>query len=296
MRFKLVSRAAIGLAAIALAGAAQAQASAPAHPALWKIASNGTTIYLFGTIHLLPKGEAWHTPLIDNALAASDELVLEVPNIDDPNAAAQSMLKLGMSDGLPPLAERVPADKRAALAAMVAEAGLPAGALDKFETWAAGLILTGAEFKRLGLDPGSGIELSLTGPARAAGKKISGLETVDEQLGFFDHLSESAQRAFLLAVLDSPEKAKTQFQEMLTAWAKGDVAGIARSFDDETQISAELRDVLMAKRNAKWADWLKARLSRPGTLFVAVGAGHLAGKDSVEAMLAARGVTVTRVE
>ncbi|MDB5719979.1 MAG: TraB/GumN family protein, partial [Alphaproteobacteria bacterium] len=137
---------------------------------------------------------------------------------------------------------------------------------------------------------------NITGPFRAAGKPVSGLETLEEQFGFFDHLSEDSQRKFLVAVLDSPEETKKQFAEMLAAWSNGDLAGIARSFDDETQMSAELRQVLMAQRNARWADWLKARMEKPGVVFVAVGAGHLAGKDSVEAMLEARGLKVQRVQ
>jgi uncharacterized protein YbaP (TraB family) len=83
---------------------------------------------------------------------------------------------------------------------------------------------------------------------------------------------------------------------MLQAWANGDVAGVARTFDGETALSPELRKALMTDRNARWADWLKARMAKPGTVFVAVGAGHLAGKDSVEAMLAAKGVKVVRVQ
>jgi uncharacterized protein YbaP (TraB family) len=295
MRFRRFSQVATGFFALFLVAPAPAQAPA-ARPAMWKIVGKGTTIYLFGTMHLLPKGEAWRTPAIDSALASAAEIVLEVPNIDEPNAAAQTIVKLGMAEGLPPLVERVPPEKRAALAAMIAESGVPAAALDRFRTWAAGLILSGVVFRRLGLDPSSGVELSITGPAKAAGKKVEGLETIDEQLGFFNHLSEPAQRAFLAGVLDSPDETRKQFNAMLAAWSKGDVDGIARTFDDETTLSPELRDVLMAKRNAKWADWLKNRLGQPGTLFVAVGAGHLAGKDSVEDMLAARGVTVTRVE
>jgi uncharacterized protein YbaP (TraB family) len=83
---------------------------------------------------------------------------------------------------------------------------------------------------------------------------------------------------------------------MLTAWETGDVDGIARSFDDETQMSAELREALMKQRNARWSEWLKARLDKPGTVFVAVGAGHLAGSDSVIRLLAARGLKVTRLQ
>jgi uncharacterized protein len=83
---------------------------------------------------------------------------------------------------------------------------------------------------------------------------------------------------------------------MLDAWSRGDLKGIARTFDDETQMSPELKDALMRRRNARWAEWLARRLDRPGTVFVAVGAGHLAGADSVQKMLEARGIKAKRVQ
>ena len=286
------------LAALGLLWGGPAAAEAPARikPAMWKVADADTTIYLFGTFHLLPKGLAWRTPAMDKALASSDALVMEIGDIDDQAKIAGTLMNLGMSPNLPPLVERVPAAKKAELKALIAESGAPEAFLDKMETWAAGLILTGVTFQRLGLDPNAGVERSLIAPWRATGKPLEGLETAEQQFGFFDTLSEDAQRKFLVALLDSPDKAKAEFAAMLKAWETGDVAGIARTFDDETQMSSELRAALMAKRNARWAEWLKARMAKPGTVFVAVGAGHLAGPDSVLAMLTAKGLKVTRLQ
>ena len=96
-------------------------------------------------------------------------------------------------------------------------------------------------------------------------------------------------------VEDSAET-RAQFRAMLDAWSSGDLEGIARTFDDETQMSPELKDALMRRRNARWADWLERRLDRPGTVFFAVGAGHLAGEDSVQAMLKTKGLKAKRVQ
>ena len=281
--------------------AACASAAGPAkpdgaHPALWKLADSDTQIWLFGTIHLLPEGQGWRTPALDSALAGSDELVLEVANVDDMMASAQALQKLGVSPGLAPIAERVPEGKRAALRAMIAESGYPEAAYDRLETWAAALPLLSVSFKRLGLDPQLGVERQIGAPFRAAGKKVSGLETIEQQFSFFDTLSEDAQRALLLAVVEDSADTRAQFKAMLDAWSSGDLEGIARTFDDETQMSPELKEALMRRRNAAWADWLAKRLDRPGTVFVAVGAGHLAGADSVQAMLKAKGLEAKRVQ
>ncbi|HEY1605907.1 MAG TPA: TraB/GumN family protein [Allosphingosinicella sp.] len=299
MRGKSFSRLTAAFVGFALLGAAPAPHAAPAahgRPAIWKLHDKDTTIYLFGTFHLLPQGENWRTPAFDKALASSDELVMEIPNIDDANALAQSMLKLAVQPGLPPIAERVPPEKRAALKAMIAESGIPELVLDRMKTWAAALLLDAVIFKRLHLDPNAGVEETLIGPWRKSGKPLEGLETAEQQFGLFDHLSDSAQRTFLVDEVDELDKVKPQFDAMIHAWVNGDVAGIARTFNDDMKDSPELRKALLADRNARWADWLKARMAKPGTVFVAVGAGHLAGKDSVEAMLAARGVKVTRVQ
>src|SRR5687767_2295067 len=94
--------------AAALAGCATVpQAAKSPGPALWKVADQDTTIYLFGTIHMLPAGHEWRTPLLDQAFASADELVIETLLGDDPAASAKQMAKLGTSSGLPPLVDRV---------------------------------------------------------------------------------------------------------------------------------------------------------------------------------------------
>lgn len=281
----------------ATACAAPAAEPKPARPAMWKVADSDTTIYLFGTIHLLPPGTQWRSSAFDKAAAGSDTLVVETV-IDDKNPAAtmNELFKLAVSDGLPPLASRVPDDKKAALQAAITKSGIPAPLLDKMETWAAAFLLLGVQFKDLGLDSGSGVESVLKKQFEAGGKPIDQLETNAEQLGFFDKLSEDSQRKFLIAVLDDSGSMKTQFAGMLQAWSKGDVKAIEKSFNDELDEAAELRDALLTRRNANWTRWVRGRLDQPGTVLVAVGAGHLAGDQSVVSMLQKEGVRVTRVQ
>lgn len=295
-RMKWLRLALAGLLPVVGGSAHSAPAAKAARPAMWKLADSDTTVYLFGTIHLLPQGQGWRTAAMDSALSGADELVLEVANVDDVTASARAMAKLGMSPGLPPIAERVPEDKRAALRAMIAESGYPEAVFDRLETWAAALPLLGVTFKRLGLDPSLGVEKQIGAPFRKAGKTVTGLETVEQQLGYFDTLSEDAQRALLLSVVEDSAETRTQFKAMLDAWASGDLKGIERNFDDETQMSPELKAALMSRRNAAWADWLAKRMEKPGTVFVAVGAGHLAGADSVQRMLKKKGLKAKRVQ
>ena len=289
--------AALSALAASACGAAPAVEAKEASPAMWKVADRDTTVYLFGTIHLLPKGTQWRSPTFDKAAASADTLVIETV-IDDGNPAAVmgELFKLAVSPNLPPVAARIPVDKHPALQAAIAKTGAPANALDQLETWAVGFLLLGAQFKDLGLDPGSGVETALKKQFTEGGKPIGQLETNAEQFGFFDRLSEEAQRKFLVDVLEDPASMKAQFGDMLDAWARGDVKAIADSFNQDLAEADELKEALIDGRNANWAKWVKGRLDQPGTVLVAVGAGHLAGDDSVVAMLEKQGVKVTRVQ
>jgi uncharacterized protein len=281
-----------------LALAILAAAPAAARPALWKIADKDTTIWLFGTIHVLPQRHAWRDPVIDRAIAGSQSLTLEAVLDEDPGQVARALMALGRSPGLPPLTQRVPADRRAKLAAMVKESGFPAATLDGMESWAAAFVLTAVALRVLGDDvsASAGVEAQLTATFRAKGRPIEGLETAETQLRYFDKLPEKAQRAFLVATLDEPGRAREDFRALTAAWTAGDIPALERVFADDPEFTPEVRELLIRQRNAAWAEALRERLQFPGTAFVAVGAGHLIGPHSVQAMLAKNGIKAVRVQ
>lgn len=290
------------LAIISLAACGGTEAKAPvvakgaARPALWKVADADTIIYLFGTIHLLPKGLKWTTPAMAKAMAASQGLVLEVALDKDPATLGAVMMKLAKTPGLPPILDRVAPAKRAALKKVIDESGLSLTYLDGLETWAASLGLASAMNAKLNLSYEDGAETQLTRVFEKMRKPIGGLETAEQQLGYFDTLPEVAQRKFLTSIADESANADKEFTAMIGAWKAGDVRRIALSFDDEMKLSPELAEVLLYRRNNNWAGWVSERMKKPGTVFVAVGAGHLAGKGSVEELVARRGFKVVRVQ
>ncbi len=265
-------------------------------PALWKVTDSDTTIFLFGTIHLLPQDLKWQSPKIDKAIRASQDLVLETVMSKDPVKEGQAMMQLGVTPGMPPLLDRVAADKRAALANVVKRSGIRIETLDRLETWAAALSLAAAGMAELKVSPKFGAEAILSERFAKDGKTVSGLETPIQQLGYFDGLPEAAQRQFLTSIADDESNARVEFDAMIAAWGTGNIAKIALTFDDELKLSPELTDVLLKRRNANWSDWIVGRMAKPGTVFVAVGAGHLAGAESVNAMLAKRGLKVSRLQ
>lgn len=271
-------------------------APALAAPAAWVIRDADTEITLFGTIHALPKGVEWLSPAVAARLDAADTLVLEAVMPDDPAALAPVINRIGMPPGVRPLAERVPAAALPRLTAAAVTAGVPMAALDRMESWLVAMTLSNAALTGVGIDAAAGVESTLTARAKARNAAIIGLETAEQQLGFFDGLPAADQGAMLLATIDEVGTAKRDFDALLALWQAGDIEAIARDFDRETRATPLLRERLVVARNARWADWIAGVMQRPGKLFIAVGAGHLGGADGLLALLQARGLAAERVE
>jgi uncharacterized protein YbaP (TraB family) len=288
---------ALGIASVTGTALAPQAAEARNAPALWSVSDADTTVYLFGTIHLLPENSHWRSPALDKAVGKSQELVVETL-VDDknPQALVATLMQMALATGLPPIDQRVPPSKRAALDAAIVKSGIPKVALDRMKTWAAAFMLLGVQFRDMGLKTDQGVEPNLKSSFTNDNKPIGQLETNAEQFGFFDRLPEKAQRALLEGAVDSPAQSSTQFKAMLTAWEHGDVKAIARSFNHDLAASPELRDALLKQRNANWTRWIEQRMQKPGSLMIAVGAGHLAGEDSVINLLKRNGLHVHRIQ
>jgi len=291
--------AAFGISLLSLGSAASAATPATqvAHPALWAVSDADTTVYLFGTIHLLPSNYKWRTSKFDEAVAGSQQLVVEtIIDENNPQEIMAALAGLAFSPGLPPIAQRVPPAKRPALEAAIKKSGLPRPAFDRMETWAAAFMLLGNQFKDMGLKNGEGVETVLRNTFKTQGKSIGELETNREQLSFFDGLPEDAQRALLEGAIDEPKNMKDDFGRMLGAWSRGDVNAIAKSFNRDLAGSPPLKQALLERRNANWSRWIEKRMASPGAIMVAVGAGHLAGNGSVVDMLKREGYNVRRLQ
>jgi len=274
---------------------APAAATTEASPALWVVKDDDTTIYLFGTVHVLRPGLSWFDDAVRKAFDDSDEVVLELV-MPEASAMQAAVMKHAVNASGTPLSQQVPADKREAYTQALAKLGMPATALDTFQPWFAATQMSVLTLTSSGYDANSGAEKVITQAATEAGKPVSGLETVDEQLGFFSGLSSASQIALLASTIDELPNATKLTDDMVAKWAAGDPQGLGELMNESLRETPELSKVLLADRNARWAEWIEARMAKPGTVFIAVGAGHLAGNDSVQAMLAGRKLTATRVD
>lgn len=278
-------------AALAASDPAPVEAEIASGPALWEVRDEDTTIYLFGTVHVLPADTQWLDERIKRAFTAADEVVFEV-EVGDAAAMQQAILQKAALPGNETLRSLMTAENRAQFEAALSNFGLPQATFDRSEPWMAAMTLSVLPLATAGYASELGVEMSLN--ALAAGKRKGALETIEEQIGLFDTLPLDTQLAYLDDTVESMSETADSVQQMITRWLAGDPAGLAVLMNADMR-DPELYRRLLTDRNARWAEWVERRLAEPGIVFVAVGAGHLAGSDSVQAALAARGLHVSRV-
>jgi hypothetical protein len=228
-----------------------------ARPALWVVSDSDTIIYLFGTIHTHDGRSHWFDHAVRRAFEASSTLVLEtIVPADLPRLAAPATGAL------------------AAARATVRTA------------------------RTLGMRVDLGADQVLHREANAAGKSVIGLESFASQIDMYRALPRPARPAAAAgpASMSAPDPAIAPFlRAMVDGWNRGDASRIAAVVDGVRRQSPETYKRLFSDRNAAWAEWIGKRLQQPGTVFVAVGTGHLVGDDSVQAQLASAGIRSARI-
>jgi len=284
----------------ALFASAVLGAPAFAEPAMWTLKDSDTTIHLFGTIHLLPEDTDWKSERIKAALDASDSICFEV----DVEGRATEALGLTFNHGIikdgTRLTDKITDAQEKDLREAAEFLGIPFPSLNVMQPWFASLTLSEYAYDKMGLE--EGVEFSLYPQIRQEGKTLCEMETLDEQLGSFWRMPEDIQVEVLFAEpegaegLDQTELlelGEAEFTDLLDDWLAGDVAAIGATIDEEADDNQVFHDALLASRNARWVPRIEEMLEREGGhIFIAVGAAHLAGKDSVIKMLRDKGYEI----
>ncbi|MCL6697898.1 TraB/GumN family protein [Sphingomonas sp. NSE70-1] len=285
-------------ATAALCFAAPVAAATPAlpdaDPAMWKVADEDTTIYLFGTFHALDGKSDWFNDEVKAAFDKSDELVIEALVPEDPGTMQPIVMKYALDSSGKPLSSKLSPEGQKQLAAGLAAMGAPPTAFDKFKPFFASLTFAAVGMQKMGLAADKGAEQSLRSAAKTAGKPVSAIEDVEFQIGMFDRIPEAEQLAMLEELLKSMDEIPTEMAQLLSAWNRGDAESFKAFMDKSEGQGPAAYKVIFSDRNATWAEWIDKRLDKPGTVFMAVGTGHLAGKDSVQQMLEQRKIKAVR--
>lgn len=289
----------------ALAAPAQAQtdwAAIEADPAIWRIASDGGDVYLFGTVHILPPQLEWRTATINAALADADRIYFEADAMSPESQAEMTALipQLGMNAPGVTLSSLISEEAQANLARLAEGLGAPAGALestlDPLQPWLAGLTVAIIQIQAAGYDPTSGVEYRLKAAGDEAGMAYGYFETVEQQLRFFADMPIETQIADFEIGLAQTLEEPDLLNRMVQAWAAGDTDGLDTIMNESMRdTSADLYDVLIVQRNQNWIPLIEDILESGESAFIAVGAGHVTGPQGIVNLLQARGHTVERI-
>ena len=262
------------LLALGLFGSVTAHAASP----VWALHGDHNTVYLAGSVHLLKAAESTLPPGFDRAYKGSKAIVMELA-IDkvDPMATASWMMENGMLQEGTTLRDKIGEERYRRVSKEAERLSVPTEAIDMMQPWVVGLQLIEMQYMKLGYDPQSGVEQQLQHKAQADGKPISGLETMDEQLGVLQGMSNADQARFLDMVVDEMHDVGGETQSVVNAWRSGDAGKLSALLGDEYKSFPNLYRLLVSERNKRWVPQIEKLLHGSQDAFVVVGALHLVG-------------------
>jgi uncharacterized protein YbaP (TraB family) len=276
-----------GLAALGTL-ALLACASASAEPALWSVNGRENTVYIYGSVHVLPQGGFAIDGKLAEAWKDAEKVCLE---IDSDAVSEQEMQRVTLARAMDPEGR----DLFALLGPDLDRARAAAtGAGVQLEPMVAGMMISVMALQQHGFDIEHGVENIIEAAADTDRKPVCAFETADEQLALFDDMPIEQQRKFLIQAIDEVSEAKSDMDKMLAAWRAGDEAAMARLMDEDFEGYPDLAEKLIYARNERWADQVAELLNGTDDVLVVVGTGHLAGDRGLPALLRKRGLKVTK--
>jgi uncharacterized protein len=281
-----------GLFALGLLGCLTAHAASP----VWAIHGDHNTVYLAGSVHLLKASDSALPPAFDRAYTGSHTLIMELDlGKVDPMAAATWMAGHGMLPEGTDLKTTLGAARYQRVSTEATRLGVPMEMIGQFAPWVLGLQLMDMEYSKDGFDSESGVEQQLEHRAQTDGKPTAGLETIEEQLGFFEALTPEQQAKFLDLVLNDLHTVDSDTQEVVAAWRRGDAAKLAALLSDEYKQFPALYRSLVTDRNKRWEPQIEQLLRAKDNYFVVVGALHLVGDGGLLDLLRKDGFKIDQM-
>ena len=287
MRFALTA----ALLALASPSLAQTDASDTRRPPLFVLEDDDSTVYLLGSIHVLPAGALPLPPAVEAAFEAAEVVAFEL-DLDAAEAESVALAHKGIN-GIS-VSEALTEGQMKRLDETLERLGIPVGAVDTFEPWLVALTVTTFDLQKRGAMAEGGVDRYLFDRAKALNREIIPFETAALQTDVFDGMKLKDQVAYLMSTLDAMESEEDGFAKLLDTWATGDDDGLAAIMAEGTRTTPTLEARLLTDRNRAWVPQVEALLARDQDALVVVGAGHLVGDNSVVAMLRAQGYEVVR--
>ena len=264
------------------------------HPVtLWEVSGTTNSVYLLGSIHLLREQDYPLPTALAAAYDHADVLIMEIDMDDlDPIATQSAFTRYGVLQDDTTLRDLMGDTlyQQAVVAADVID--IPLDLLNKTEPWYAAMTVEIMVLNRIGFDPMLGVEMHMMSKAKSDGKRIDGLETIEQQLQFLDGMSLQAQREMLMSTLEESAKLGDLMDDVIDAWRHGDIAALETGMLNDLEKHAELNKVLVTDRNARWVEQIEDLLDDDEDYLIIVGALHLVGENGVPKQLDRNGYKV----
>jgi uncharacterized protein len=257
---------------------------------LWQISGKGlkTPSYLFGTFHLICKTDIPIGGQVQDAVKASNLTYMEL-DMDDPATMLGGVMLMRMR-GDTTLKDLYTADEYKKLTTFFKDTlKMPIAMMSTMKPFFLSALLYP---KMLACKTASGVEEELMKIAKANKKEIKGLETMALQAAVFDSIPYSVQATELLKSIDSLNSYKKYFDTMVQVYKSQQLTKIENLFSKSEFGMQENQDLLLDRRNKNWVTQLKSIMPKQ-SVFVAVGAGHLVGKQGLIALLRKQGYKLT---
>lgn len=263
---------------------------------LWKAEGASNVVYLLGSIHLL---QATNYPLpavIESAFSNSQIAVFEtdIDKMEEPAEQMAMMSKIMLPQG-ETLRQNLSSNVYESVSKHAADVGLPMALLDQYRPAAAVMTVEVMELTALGADPEYGVDKHFLKLARAGGKRVIPLETIDFQIGLLVGFSKEEENLMVEKSLEDIDNEKKLFGEMVAAWRTGDSAALEKMLNDLRTEAPSIFKRLVSDRTASWIPQFEKLLHGSQNAMVIVGAGHLVGSDGAVELLRKKRFKVTQL-
>ncbi len=267
---------------------------------LWKIEGNGikTESYLFGTIHLIDESRFYFPKKLEKILSKSDVLTMEIGGIPDP-MAVMTLMQLQEGSFFDYFTE----EQSDSLLTWVSEhTSLSEETFRMMVTKMRPFVVSQFLTEMDETDGSAGImdnkksyEIELEAIAKAENVEVDGLETIEEQLGFFDQFPMEMHTEMVMEVIRADSSSADETDAMIDLYVAQDVDGLYAMIADSSDEVEGMQEILIDGRNKRWIPKIEAMIAEKST-FIAVGSGHLGGPNGVIRLLEQLGYTLTPIE
>jgi uncharacterized protein YbaP (TraB family) len=272
-----------------------AQSAAPA-PAIWRIKEGGGTVYIFGSLHILPNSFQWRSPVIESAMRESDIFVFEVPADEEATRRQKAFIvKNGLLPANASLRKVLNRTEFQTYSRILIGAGLKPEHFTRYRPWLAAVVVGLAYVHRRDISTLKGVDDDIIEYAQAQEKELRYLETIEDQMQLLIRGDDQSQVNSLKHQLVALPRAISHTQDLVNTWARGDAQAFSDLIERDFAGHEEAQDVLISNRNRTWLPSIRELLTTGRTAMVTVGAAHIGGLKGVLALLCDAGHGVQRI-